>query len=110
MLKKVIKNNNLINNFYCHVTINNEFINISLKSVEGYMEYEDLFVPTVIDEKNYNIVNLNECEKLVQECSNNKYKYQILKDNILNNLDISEYDNIHDIKTRGDSSEFVRRI
>lgn len=110
LLKKVIKNNNLINNFYCHVTINNEFINISLKSVEGYMEYEDLFVPTVIDEKNYNIVNLNECEKLVQECSNNKYKYQILKDNTLNNLDISEYDNIHDIKTRGDSSEFVRRI
>ena len=105
------KDMHILRNF-CHIVFEDNFINIIYTKVEGYMKYDDmLFIPTIIDKRIYNIINLNN-EKLIQEYNftNNKYLYKIFDGNNLNDFDISNYDSIEEIKNRGDNSGPIRRI
>lgn len=112
LLKKESKKDMQTIKDFCHIVFEDNFTNIIYTKVEGYMKYDDtLFIPTIIDKRIYNIINLNN-EKLVQEYNftNNKYSYKIFNGNNLNDFDISNYDSIEEIKNRGDNSGPIRRI
>ena len=70
-----------------------------------------IFIPTLNGQKDFLIINMNDT-KLIQEhnLNNNKYRYQILKDNNLSDIDISNYDSVDEIKNRGDNNGIIRRF
>ena len=113
LLKKEVDNGRTKNYYYYHLIITDNIINIMSENKSGYMSYDNnLFVPTVIDKKEYIVATLIDDEKLVQErnLNSNKYKYVIVKNGNIDEIDISNYDSLDEINNREVGYGLSRRI
>lgn len=100
------------NYYYYHVVISSDIICVNYTEKNGYIDDDGgIFIPTLNGQKDFLIINMNDT-KLIQEhnLNNNKYRYQILKDNNLSDIDISNYDSVDEIKNRGDNNGIIRRF